>query len=166
VDEVVAPWEAAGLGVFRVSATTGEGLEALGAALGEGRGAFVGHSGVGKSSLVTALGGRAAAGELADHGRGRHTTTGSSLHRLPCGATVIDTPGVRQFAPWSPTMADLRATFADVVAIGEECGFSGCTHVHEDDCAVLDAIERGELPEHRRASWMRLLGDLEPGSGR
>ncbi|MCB9683561.1 MAG: ribosome small subunit-dependent GTPase A [Alphaproteobacteria bacterium] len=161
VDEVVVPWERAGLAVIRASAATGEGLPALIDAMGDGRGAFVGHSGVGKSSLVAALGSEALAGELADHGRGRHTTTTSRLHRLPSGATVIDTPGVRQFAPWAPTRADLRATFTDLEELAVGCGFSGCTHLAEPDCAVLEAVEEGTLPEARWQSYRRLFVDVD-----
>ncbi|MCA9489686.1 MAG: GTPase RsgA, partial [Myxococcales bacterium] len=94
-------------------------------------------------------------------GRGRHTTTTSRLHRLPSGATVIDTPGVRQFAPWSPTRADLRATFTDLEELAVGCGFSGCTHLAEPDCAVLGAVEDGTLPEARWRSYRRLFVEID-----
>lgn len=161
LDEVTRPWEQAGTSVVRVSAATGEGLAALIEAMGQGRGAFVGHSGVGKSSLVAALGSAAAVGDLADHGRGRHTTTHSEIHRLSGGALVIDTPGVRQFAPWAASRADLRATFPDLDELGEGCAWDGCAHEGEDGCAVLEAVRDGRLSEDRWRSYRRLAAEVD-----
>lgn len=157
---IVAPWEAIDVPVLWVSASTGEGVEALLGLLQGKRCAFVGHSGVGKSSLVSSLGSTATAGSLAEHGRGRHTTSSSALHRLPGGAEVIDTPGVRQFGLYRLTPRELREGFAELDALSPGCAFSDCTHDHEDGCAVRQAVEAGTIPAARYDSYLRLLTQL------
>jgi len=145
-----------------VSASSGEGLDELVDALAGCRVAFVGHSGVGKSSLANALsdhlGGslHAAAGGLAAHGRGRHTTTSSSLHQLPRGIELIDTPGVRQFAPLPVSQAALERAFPGIERLAGGCAYPGCSHVAEPGCAVVAAVEREELDAARLDSFQRL----------
>ncbi|MBX2796870.1 MAG: ribosome small subunit-dependent GTPase A [Myxococcales bacterium] len=158
---VCADWRAVDVQVLFASASTGEGIEALLEAIDGQRCAFVGHSGVGKSSLVTALGSQAVAGSLAEHGRGRHTTSASMLHRLPSGAEVIDTPGVRQFGLFNLTRRELREAFTELAALAPQCGFADCTHAHEQDCAVVAAVNRGELSTARYDSYLRLLAQTK-----
>lgn len=159
LDEQLAPYRDLGLVVHYVSAATGAGLDALSETLQGRRAAFVGHSGVGKSSLVAALGvsDAAAAGDLADHGRGRHTTSTSSLHRLPGGTELIDTPGVRQFGLFALTRRQLRAAFPEFEPFAERCPYASCAHYEEPDCAVREAAEAGDLPWARYDSYRRLL---------
>lgn len=119
--------------------------------------ALLGSSGVGKSTLASALG----AGELATGGireqdaKGRHTTTSRSLHLLPSGGVLVDNPGVREFQlpDCEEGVADL---FEDVEAVIAECRFSDCKHKGEPGCAVRAAIESGELDERRYASYVKL----------
>lgn len=159
-DALLEEWRALGIPTVACSARTGLGLAALREALGAGVSAFVGHSGVGKSSLLQALTGEdAAAGALADHGRGRHTTSSARLYALPGGGSLIDTPGVRSFAPDDPAPGDLAAAFPDVVDAAARCAFSGCTHASERDCAVVDAIDAGRLSAGRLERWRRLADD-------
>ena len=160
LDATADRWRAAGIEVRLVSASSGDGLPELVDALAGQRCAFVGHSGVGKSSLVTALGSAALAGDLADHGRGRHTTSTATLHRLPSGTEVIDTPGVRQFALCRMTIGDLRGAFTEFAPLASDCGYADCTHDHEADCAVRSAVEAGTLSAGRYDSYLRLLAQL------
>jgi len=119
--------------------------------------ALLGSSGVGKSTLAIALG----AGELSTghirkkDGKGRHTTTSRSLHLLPTGGVLVDNPGVREFQlrDCEEGVADL---FEDVGAIIAECKFSNCMHKGEPGCAILAAIQSGELDERRYASYQKL----------
>ena len=123
---------------------------------------FVGQSGVGKSSLLNALGEEDAArtgAVRAGDGRGRHTTTASALYDLPGGIRVIDTPGVRRFSvedattePRSPPASRSSRPFA------AQCRFRDCTHVHEPGCAVRRAVADGAVPRSRYASYRKLLG--------
>ena len=153
---------APGVPVHAVSVRTGEGLEALAARLRPGR-TFVllGSSGVGKSSLVNALAGAELmqTGEIrAEDGRGRHTTTHRQLLRLPGGALVIDTPGMRALGMWDAAEG-LSETFADVEQYLGRCRFSDCRHEREPGCVVRAALESGALPRERWESWCRLRGE-------
>jgi ribosome biogenesis GTPase / thiamine phosphate phosphatase len=171
-DRLADPWplvaevEAVALGVpvHVVSAVTGQGCDALRARIGAGMTAvLLGSSGVGKSTLVNRwLGAETMATNETreDDDEGRHTTTHRQLLVLPGGGVVIDTPGLRELQLWDVGSAALDATFADVEELAAECRFADCTHVHEPDCAVLAAVESGELPSERLHSWRKLQREL------
>jgi ribosome biogenesis GTPase len=149
-----------GVPVVFASAATGAGLDELRHVLAGTVAVFTGHSGVGKSSLVNALLGEArqATGAVrwAD-GRGRHTTTSSSLIRLDDGSYLVDTPGVRSLGIWEIDKASLSAYFPDFDPFSAGCRFSTCTHVHEPRCAVKAAAALGDLPHQRYESYLRLM---------
>ena len=116
--------------------------------------AFIGSSGVGKSTLVNRLAGREllATGETRRDGKGRHTTTSRELLPL-LGGAVIDTPGMRELGI---ERADISRSFSDIDALAEGCRFSDCSHESEPGCAVRAAIISGELSEERLQSWRKL----------
>jgi len=163
---LVAEIEAVALGVpvHVVSAVTGQGCDALRARIQDGTTVvLVGSSGVGKSTLVNRwLGEEVMATEETreDDDEGRHTTTHRQLLVLPGGGLVIDTPGLRELQLWDVGSAALDATFADVEELAADCRFGDCTHAHEPDCAVLAAVESGELPGERFHSWRKLQREL------
>lgn len=160
LDEVLAPYEALGLPVFRVSVKQGEGLEPLSALLRGKTAALVGHSGVGKSSLVNALfpGVDLEIGDVnAWHGKGRHTTTASSLIDLGDGTRLIDTPGVRSLGLGQLEQRELRWYFPEFTPHEPGCAYRDCTHDHEPRCAVLDAAAVGQISARRLESYHRLL---------
>ncbi len=117
---------------------------------------FVGPSGAGKSSLVNALAGTEVmpTAEIRQDGRGRHTTVHRELVVLPDGSLVIDTPGLRSVGLASPQA--LEQAFSDIAGFAELCRFNDCAHETEPGCAVLSAIDDGDLPERRLASWRKL----------
>jgi ribosome biogenesis GTPase / thiamine phosphate phosphatase len=155
------PYRALGIPVLPCSASSGEGVGAVGAALSGSTCVFVGQSGVGKSSLLNALDGDAAArvGAVRDgDGRGRQTTTASALYDLAGGIRVIDTPGIRRFSVEDADPATIAAGFTEFAPLAKGCRFRDCTHVHEPGCAVRRAAEDGAIPRGRYESYRKLLG--------
>lgn len=116
--------------------------------------AFIGSSGVGKSTLINRLAGEdmLKTGETGDDGRGRHTTTRRELIQL-CGGAVIDTPGMRELGIED---ADFSLSFSDIDELAQSCRFRDCSHTGEPGCAVLSAVEEGTLSEDRLESFHKL----------
>lgn len=150
---------AAGYPLLRCTAHGDGGLEELRAALkSSSLAALVGQSGVGKSSLVRALLPQAqvAIGALVREEEGRHTTTAARLFELPQGALLIDSPGVRDFAPAVSALDERTLGFPEVARLGAQCRFSDCRHLREPGCAVRAAAEAGTLHARRYESYRRL----------
>jgi ribosome biogenesis GTPase len=138
-------------------AVDGRGLEGLRDVLAGGASvALVGASGVGKSTLLNALLGRdvMATQALGAVAKGRHTTVTRELHLAPSGGAVVDTPGLRSVGLQGG--AGLDEVFADVAELAPQCRFTDCSHSQEPGCAVLAAVDAGELPERRLESWRKL----------
>ena len=122
--------------------------------------AFVGSSGVGKSTLINRLLGEELlrTGGLRNDDRGRHTTTRRQLLPLPCGATLIDTPGMRELGMWGADDG-IDTAFPDIEELARRCRFRNCTHGAEPDCAVRAALESGVLTEARLLSYEKLKAE-------
>jgi ribosome biogenesis GTPase len=153
-------YEAAGYPVLRCSAETGAGVAAIGAEIGEQVAIVVGQSGVGKSSIINELmGGEAlrTAEISTKSGEGRHTTVNSVMLDLPGGGHVIDSPGVRDYAPALDSPADVVHGFREIETAGHECRFANCRHLQEPGCAVKAAVDEGSISARRYESYRRLL---------
>ncbi len=154
---------APGVDVHALSAERGDGLDDLAAYAQPGKTlAFLGSSGVGKSSLVNRLLGderQATQSVREDDSRGRHTTTHRELFALPSGVCVIDTPGMRELQLWA-SPESVSAAFPDVESLAEQCRFTDCSHADEPGCAVQEALESGELDGGRYASYRKQQKEL------
>ena len=119
--------------------------------------AFIGSSGVGKSTLINKLTGTdsIATREIGNDDKGRHTTTRRELITLPNGAFVIDTPGMRELGMWD-SGDGIETAFADIEELSRRCRFSDCTHTSEPGCAVLRALADGTLDDARLESYRKL----------
>ncbi len=153
--ETAAP----GVQVLSVSAEQGEGLDVLAATVAGGTAVLLGQSGAGKSTLANALLGADVMDVRAIRdvdGKGRHTTTTRNLLVLPGGGVLIDTPGLRGVGLWDAN-SGVEQVFAEISELAERCRFHDCAHGTEPGCAVLAAIDDGELPERRLDSYRKLM---------
>jgi ribosome biogenesis GTPase len=145
--------------VLACSAVRGDGLAELGEALRGRRSVLAGASGVGKSTLVNAL---VPGAELATRSvrardqRGRHVTASTTVHELPGGGLIVDTPGVRELAV-EMEPSEVPWYFPDFAEVASACRFGNCTHTHEPHCAVRRAVEDGRIAPGRYRRYLRIL---------
>ena len=152
-------YESLGYPVVYVSAKRGDGLDELKKILAQKISAFAGPSGAGKSSLLNALH-PALELETAEvsiaMNKGKHTTVTRELFALDDGGYVADTPGWKSLALWDTTPEEMDAYFPELRELVQHCQFSDCTHIHEPGCAVVKAVEEGNVFRERYESYLRL----------
>jgi ribosome biogenesis GTPase len=157
---VLNDYENIGYKTVRCSAKTGTNLDQVEACLRDHTAIIVGQSGVGKSSLINQLvsGAEQRIGDLSvTSGEGKHTTVNSVMLTLPGGGVVIDSPGVRDFAPAIENATDVVHGFREISQCGQNCKFANCRHLREPSCAVKAGVDCGEISARRYESYKRLV---------
>jgi len=169
--DALAEYANIGYPVLRCSAHTGQSLDELGALLKDQVAILVGQSGVGKSSLINKLSDDPLlrTGPVSTKsGEGRHTTVNSAMLELPDGGAVIDSPGVRDYAPSIAAIDQVVFGFREIADAGGGCRYANCRHLREPACAVKDAVEANAISPRRYESYKRLVNltdKLNPAHG-
>ncbi len=156
-------YEALGYRCIMASAREKIELDTIKSILGGRHSAFLGHSGVGKSSLLNELfpGADLATGELSlQSQRGRHTTTASRLLPFEDGGFIIDTPGVREFGITGIPSSELSRCFPEFEPYALQCRFQPCSHTHEPECAVRQAVEEDQLAAFRYQAYQKMYFEI------
>lgn len=169
LEYLTALYSCIGYSCLRTSATTGNGIEELKGMMQGKVSLLAGNSGVGKSSLVNAIAPKIAArvGEISKtHDTGMHTTTYTEMFEFMPGSYIVDTPGVKGFGTYDMEVEEISHYFVEFFELSKECRYGNCTHTHEPGCAVLEALERGEIAPSRYQSYLSMLEDKEEGKYR
>lgn len=164
-DMMITLYETVGYECHAISATTGEGVEALTKHLTGKTTLLSGNSGVGKSTLINRIlpDAHLRTAEISDaHNTGMHTTTFSEMLRLPDqSGWLIDTPGIKGFGTFDMERSELSGYFKEIFEFSKQCRFSDCTHTHEPGCAVIKAVEDHYIAESRYQSYLSMLNDKD-----
>ncbi len=166
-DELARLYEAIGFRVVRVSGKTGEGIDLLVDAVSGKLSAFTGNSGVGKSTVINAIAPELnlETGDINEKiGRGRHTTRHSELFRISHNTWIADTPGFSAFDTERMeliTPEDLKRCFPEMERFSSRCEYQDCAHVKDRGCAVLKAVEDGEIAKSRHESYVKLYESMK-----
>lgn len=160
LEEYKAIYEHIGYPCYTVSALEGTNIPLIESLLKDKTTLFSGHSGVGKSSLINALlpGRSIKTGEISEASdKGQHTTTFAEMHTLPFGGYLIDTPGIRELGIYDIKPEELGHYFREMRALMNKCRFNNCRHVNEPGCAVIKAVEDGEIELSRYESYLSIF---------
>ncbi len=164
MDELLAIYPTINYKLLHASVTSERGMDEFLAQLRDRTSVFVGQSGVGKSSLINMLLPEldlrvAALSESTN--KGVHTTTTARLFHLPTGGVLIDSPGIREFGLWHMTRQQIEAGFREYHPLLGTCKFRDCKHEQEPQCAILDAVETGEVSQRRLNSYRQMIDSLD-----
>lgn len=161
-EEAIRAYASADIRVIPVSASTGEGIDALKEAMKDKASVFSGQSGTGKSSLINMVTGlNLNVGDVVGRTKkGAHTTTTARLVPLSFGGWCIDTPGIKSFGIWDLQKDEIEEYFNEIFEHGKGCKFPDCTHTHEAGCAVHLAVEKGQISMLRYESFITLMATV------
>ena len=166
---IVGGFSQLGYRTMMVSAETGRSIDVLRDILKEKKSVVVGQSGVGKSSLLNAIqpGLGLRVGRVSEENqKGKHTTTAAKLIELSFGGHIVDTPGIRQFELWDVISGEIAGFFRELRPFTDRCKFPNCTHTHESDCLVKNAVADGDLDIRRYESYCLLVEECDENDKR
>ena len=169
LDSLITLYTQIGYPCFKISALTGEGVDAIREELKGRVTLFSGHSGVGKSTLINAIvpGLEVKTAEIsAYHNKGMHTTTFSEMFPVPGDGYIIDTPGIKGFGTFDMEEEEIGHYFPEIFKTSANCKYGNCTHRQEPGCAVRKAVEEHYISESRYTSYLSMLEDKEEGKYR
>lgn len=164
VGNIEAIYQNIGYETLEISSYSKQNLDILEEKIKNRTSVFFGHSGCGKSTLVNALQPSLdlRTGEISDtHLKGKHTTTFAQMHFWDFGGSVIDTPGVREFAMIDVEKEEIQHYFPEIFQTGRECKYHNCLHINEPKCAVIHGLETGEIEETRYITYLKLMEEAE-----
>ncbi|MFV0365627.1 MAG: ribosome small subunit-dependent GTPase A [Mangrovibacterium sp.] len=162
LESVISIYESIDYRCLKTSTKTGEGIDELKEMMKNSISVFSGHSGVGKSTLVNHIepGLTLKTNDIsAYHETGQHTTTFSEMFDLSFGGYIIDTPGIKGFGVLEMDKYEVSHYFPEIFKVSSECQFNNCTHTHEPNCAVKQAVYEGEIAESRYYTYLSLVED-------
>lgn len=160
--ELMRVYNGIGYQSFMVSAKTGYNCDRLESVMKNKISMFSGHSGVGKSALANRMDPNLdiRVGEISEvHEKGKHTTTFAQMYELCFGGYIIDTPGIKEFALYDMEKETLAQRFPEMRALMHDCRFNNCTHLHEPNCAIKEAVEQGRVANWRYENYHNMMND-------
>ncbi|MDR2231918.1 MAG: ribosome small subunit-dependent GTPase A [Tannerella sp.] len=169
LEDLILIYQSIGYTCFKVCAVTGDGIEPLKEVLTGKVTLIAGHSGVGKSTLINKIlpGVNLKTAVISEyHRKGMHTTTFSEMIPIPGGGYMIDTPGIKGFGTIEMEGAEVAHYFPEIFKVSADCKYHNCTHRHEPDCAVLEALDNHAISESRYKSYLNILEDRDGGKYR
>jgi ribosome biogenesis GTPase len=164
LDEFIAIYQKIGYECYKVSATQNKDIESLKQLTKHKTTLIAGHSGVGKSSIVNAIDARLQlrVGELSEaHLKGKHTTTFAEMHPLSYGGFIIDTPGIKELGLVDMNKEEISDYFVEMRVLKNKCKFNNCLHLNEPKCAVIEAVQNGEIADSRYNSYLSIMNGEE-----
>lgn len=164
LNDFISVYEKIGYKCYKVSATESIDIEMLRNLTKDKTTLIAGHSGVGKSTLVNAMDSNLdlKVGEISDaHNKGKHTTTFAEMHPLTYGGFIIDTPGIKELGLVDMEKEEIGNYFPEMQAVKNQCKFNNCIHVSEPKCAVIAAVEKGEIALSRYTSYLGIMNGEE-----
>lgn len=164
LDEIDHLYKSIGYETLKISSVSKENLDILQEKIKNKVSVFFGHSGCGKSTLVNTLQPNLnlKTSEISDtHLKGKHTTTFAQMHFWHFGGSVIDTPGVREFAMIDVKKEEIQHFFPEIFCTGRECKFHNCLHINEPKCQVIHSIENGNIAESRYITYLKLMEEAD-----
>ena len=160
LEKMTTLYEKVGYSCLSISAKEKKGLESLQAAMQNKVSLFGGQSGVGKSTIINTLDSslRLQVGDISSyHKQGKHTTTFAEMFELSFGGFIIDTPGIKEFGLIQYEKEEVSHYFPEMLRLLSQCKFSNCTHTHEPQCAVKEAVEKGDIALSRYQNYISII---------